>query len=123
MSPVTQKYPDNWKEFSGEIRSGRAGGRCECSGECGLHSTHPGRRRCVEVNGTRALFARGLVVLTVAHLCECDPLCAITEHVKAMCNRCHLRVDVDLHVKHAAASRMRKKETAGQMSMLDRLER
>lgn len=117
----TQKYPDNWKEFSRGIRHGRAGRRCECVGECGLHTTHPGPRRCTEMDGTPAAFARGIVVLTTAHLCKCDPLCADPEHVKAMCNRCHLRVDVELHVKHAAANRMRKKESAGQLSMLARL--
>jgi hypothetical protein len=54
-------------------------------------------------------------VLTVAHLCKCDPLCKNPEHVKAMCQRCHLRVDTPLHVKHSAATRMRKKERAGQL--------
>lgn len=120
--PVTQRYPENWKEFSREIRLVRAGGRCECEGECGLHSTHPGPRRCTEVHGMAAVFARGMVVLTTAHLCACDPPCAVAEHVKAMCNRCHLRIDVPLHVKHAASTRMRKKESAGQLSMLSRLE-
>ena len=61
-----------------------------------------------------AKFAAGRIVLTVAHLCQCEPLCAIAEHVKAMCQRCHLRIDVELHVKHAASTRMRKKEKAGQ---------
>ena len=33
-----------------------------------------------------AKWAKGRVVLTTAHLCKCDPPCAIPEHVKAMCN-------------------------------------
>lgn len=121
-------YPENWKEFSRGSRVDRAGGRCECTGECGLHQPETftwerGKhsvsvpRRCAEMNGTPAVFARGMVVLTTAHLCECSPLCAIPEHVKAMCNRCHLRIDVELHVKRAAANRMRKKESAGQTVM------
>jgi hypothetical protein len=61
-----------------------------------------------------AIWAKGIVRLTVAHLnaiggpCACDPLCAIEDHVKAMCNRCHLRYDVVLHVRNAAATRRRK---------------
>ena len=142
--PTTQQYPEGWHEFSQQIRFARAGGRCECEGECGLHQPrdpglgirHSGvaewrvppagrspsvgagpsgeSRRCTEEHGRLAEFAAGRIVLTVAHLCQCSPLCKIAEHVKAMCQRCHLRIDVELHVKHAASTRMRKKEKAGQ---------
>lgn len=126
--PTTQQYPAGWHEFSQQIRFERAGGRCECEGECGLHGGGNGirglpgipevaGRRCIEQHGRMAEFASGRVVLTTAHLCRCDPPCMIPEHVKAMCNRCHLRVDVELHVKHAAGTRMRKKEAAGQSRM------
>lgn len=97
------RYPRNWKEISASIRS-RAGGRCECEGECGLHRTTPGPRRCVERHGERAQWARGKVILTVAHLDHrpenCDP-----ENLKAMCQRCHLRYDIDHHKKTARATR------------------
>lgn len=109
------KYPANWKQFSRDLRENRAGLRCECTGECGLHQTHPGPRRCTERHMQPATWARGKVVLTTAHLCDCDPICAIPEHVKVMCNRCHLRIDVALHVRHAAATRMRRKEAKGQL--------
>ena len=130
--PTKQQYPEGWDGFSARIRFGRAGRRCECEGECGLHQAKglgdrgdqglapnrlpliPSRRRCSEQHGALAEFAAGHVVLTVAHLCKCSPPCAIPEHVKAMCQRCHLRIDVELHVKHAASTRMRKKESAGQ---------
>ena len=98
-------YPANWKAFSHYIRYTRAQGRCECYGLCGLHRTHPGPRRCVERNHEPAQWAKGRVVLTVAHLCTCDPPCIEPQHVKALCNRCHLRVDVDLHQRHAAETR------------------
>ena len=98
-------YPPNWKELSNEIRFKRAQGRCECEGECGLHRTTPGPRRCTERHEHLAKWARGKVVLTTAHLCQCDPLCGNPEHLKAMCNRCHLRVDVDLHVRNATKKR------------------
>lgn len=61
------RYPKDWKQISLRIRE-RSGGRCECEGECGLHRTHPGPRRCTEMNGTKATWAKGKVILTVAHL-------------------------------------------------------
>jgi hypothetical protein len=112
-----ENYPPNWKEFSLEIRVNRAGGRCECRGECGADHTHPndtyapGRNpgvissRCTALNGQLGFCFRHnsgecghlrVVVLTVAHLwqhgCTCEPVrCANPGHVKAMCQRCHLR--------------------------------
>lgn len=108
------KYPTNWRTFSLDIRWTRAKGRCECTGECGLHGVsmfHPEIRRCTEENGQPAKWAKGLIVLTVAHLnapggpCSCEPHCAIPEHVKAMCQRCHLRYDIERHVRHRVEKR------------------
>jgi hypothetical protein len=110
-------YPPDWKAFSHMIRYGRAQGRCECLGECGLHRTHPGPRRCVERDRQPAQWAKGLVVLTVAHLCACDPPCAEADHVKAMCNRCHLLMDHAMHISHAAETRRLTKETQGQIAL------
>ena len=112
-------YPPEWAEVSLAIRTLRAAGQCECTGECGLHRTHPGPRRCVEINDHPAQWAKGKVVLTVAHLCLCEPLCADPQHLKAMCNRCHLRLDHPLHQRHAAETRRRAKELAGQLSLLE----
>lgn len=94
------RYGHNWKNFSAGIKLGRARGRCECHGECGLHRPSPNPNRCVEKNGSKALYAKGTVHLTTAHLCTCDPPCQNPEHVKAMCQRCHLRFDSR---RHAAA--------------------
>lgn len=101
------KYPENWREISLRIRRERAQGQCECRGECGLHRTHPGPRRCVERDGQPAIWARGKVMLTVAHLCH-DPSCADESHLRAMCNRCHLRLDTDQHKANARRTRARK---------------
>ena len=99
-------YPADWKDFSRRIRFVRAGNRCECRSQCGLHGVglfHPAARRCVEMNGQKAEWSRGRVVLTVAHLnypggpCQCDPLCSIDDHVIACCQRCHLRIDRERH--------------------------
>lgn len=116
-------YPANWKEFSKEIRFGRAGGRCECAGECGR--THDGGR-CEKETGK--LYPSGqpvetelgdvetksVCILTVAHLnakggcCTCEPRCANHDHVRAMCQGCHLRYDGPRHQLNASDTRDRK---------------
>jgi hypothetical protein len=111
-------YPPTWKALSQWIRFERAHGQCECHGFCGLHRTHPGPRRCVERDRQPALWARGFVVLTVAHLCTCFPLCAEPLHVIAACQRCHLRIDLPLHQQHAAETRRLAKEASGQRTFL-----
>lgn len=105
------RYPDDWKEIRSRI-VGRAGNRCECEGECGLHHG----RRCCERNGERAYFAKGRIVLTVAHLDHtpenCDP-----SNLRAMCQRCHLRYDADHHQETAAQTRRAKLEADGQQGL------
>lgn len=114
-----KRYPADWREFSRKIRFERAKGRCECEGECGLHNGRdlidPYNGRCREIDGTAGQWAKGTIMLTVAHLnrkdgpCKCAPLCAKVDHVKAMCQRCHLRYDVDLHMTNAAETRRKVK--------------
>lgn len=118
MGRLKPVYPTNWKEVSRYIRYDRAQGQCECTGLCGLHRTHPGPRRCVERDRQPAIWAKGMVVLTTAHLCDCQPLCAEPGHLAALCNRCHLRVDMELHQRHAAETRRLQREAAGQLSLL-----
>lgn len=100
------KYPKDWKAISAAIRF-RSGGQCECEGECGLHKTNPGPRRCIERNGQPAKWAKGKIVLTTAHLNH-DPMDCRPENLKALCQRCHLRYDVDHHKKNSAATRREK---------------
>jgi len=97
-------YPENWRDFSWWVRHVRAQGRCECTGQCGLHQPNPRTRRCDERHHTPAHWARGIVKLTTAHLCDCNPLCTIPTHVIAACQRCHLRID---RFKHAQTRRQR----------------
>ena len=92
-------YPDDWDDISRRIRD-RAGGRCECTGQCGLHRGD----RCCELDGENAQWASGKVVLTVAHLNHHPPDCR-EENLLALCNTCHLRYDAVLHMTHAAAKR------------------
>jgi hypothetical protein len=101
------RYPKDWKAISRQIRA-RAAGQCECEGECGLHREHPGPRRCEEQHGKAAKWARGTVLLTVAHLNHTPEDCR-DENLKAMCQRCHLRYDVPHHRTNAARTRHQKR--------------
>lgn len=111
------QYPPEWATIRRAVLA-RAQGQCECLGECGLHRTHPGPRRCVERQHQPALWARGRIVLTTAHLCTCVPLCGELSHLRSMCQRCHLRADHVLHMHHAAETRRRRTEAAGQLRLL-----
>lgn len=72
-------YPPNWKEISKRIRFERAGNRCEVC-DCENYQPHP-------ITGSH-------VVLTVAHL-DHDPTNNDEQNLKAMCQRCHNRYDVE----------------------------
>lgn len=101
------KYPKDWKQISLRIRE-RSEGQCECEGECGLHRTTGGPRRCRELNTAPARFAKGKVILTVAHL-DHDTNNNADSNLKAMCQRCHLRYDAAFHAQNAAKTREAKK--------------
>lgn len=101
------KYPPDWKQIRSRILF-RADNQCECEGECGLHRSDPGPRRCCERHGTPARWARGRVVLTIAHLNH-DTTDNRPTNLKAMCQRCHLRYDAELHAKNSSATRERKR--------------
>ena len=96
------KYPDNWKT---EIRPTillRAENKCEfCGAE--NHKPHP-------ITGSR-------VVLTIAHLdhdtCNNDP-----KNLKALCQKCHLTYDAQLHAQHARITRRKRLEQAGQLRLM-----
>lgn len=59
------------------------------------------------MHGEKARWAKGKVILTVAHLnhelMDCRP-----ENLKAMCQRCHLRYDAALHAANARRTREKK---------------
>jgi hypothetical protein len=99
------RYPKDWKQISLRIRE-RSGGRCECEGECGLHHG----RRCCELNGQPATFARGNIILTVAHLNHDEADCR-DENLKAMCQRCHLRYDAPRKAREAKERRRAARNT------------
>ena len=107
MNP--RDYPAQWVALSKRIRLERAGGRCECTGQCS--ADHGGR--CEARNGWGLTRGSGKVVLTVAHLCrpeDHDPpgKCSQEDHLLAMCQQCHLKLDHPIHVQHARETRERR---------------
>ncbi|MGW4648090.1 hypothetical protein [Kitasatospora sp. NPDC004289] len=107
------RYPKDWPEISKAIRFERAGGRCECTGECGRLS-HPGR--CPNRHGEPAYDSRKIVVLTTAHLDHtpenCDPA-----NLRAMCQGCHNNYDAAHRRETRARTRRATTEDAGQFTL------
>lgn len=120
------RYPDDWPLISLRIRRERAGGRCECVGECGTdHRAElddnptaealdddqlllvelfgPDLNRCLAEQRRPHPVTGSLVILTVAHLDHTPENCA-DENLRAMCQRCHLRYDAPHHAETRAAA-------------------
>jgi hypothetical protein len=112
-------YPPDWSVLRVRIlrRSRNNDGieQCECMGECGLHC-FKGPRRCSELNGHPSQWASGRIVLTTAHLCR-KSQCPRIDHLKAMCQRCHLRYD---RRQHYTSRRIRWERQAGQERLFER---
>lgn len=105
------RYPADWPAISERIRFGRAGGRCECRGECGRPRLHLDvDDRCRNVHGLPAYGTGSTVVLTTAHLDHVPEHCD-DANLKAMCQGCHLHYDREHHAETRAATR--RAETAG----------
>lgn len=120
------RYPADWDAISLRIRYERAGGFCEW---CGApDKTWIQRRKCnpaayvISEKGaqeTEELFAPILNFLTVHHLGTDKPdgtkgdrhdkMDVREENLAALCNRCHLFADMDIHQAHAKATRYNKK--------------
>lgn len=117
--------PAEWKKIRARILA-RAGGVCECRGECGAR--HQGGR-CAVANGAyvvRRTHPDGSIeasprpasspyatriVLTIAHL-DHDPTRNDDANLRALCQLCHLRYDRHEHAKNAAATRARRRDGA-----------
>lgn len=118
MSPIrpSQKarYPKDWPQISDRIKTTRAGGRCECAGECG-RGTHTDR--CPNIHGRPAYGTGSRVVLTTAHLDHTPEHCD-DDNLKAMCQGCHLHYDRQHHAETRAATRAAAIVLAGQTDVL-----
>lgn len=106
------RYPSDWRAISHAIRFDRAGGRCECRGECGTpHRGEPADMvRCDARHGLPHPVTGSRVVLTVAHL-DHEPEHSEPENLRAMCQRCHLRYDRALHAQTAYMTRRARANT------------
>jgi len=101
------KYPDDWDEISRHIRFERAGGRCEGS---------PAWSECRARHGLPHPVTGSIVVLTTSHL-DHDTSNNNPANLRAMCQRCHLTHDAELHASNAAKTRRRKQIEAGQLEL------
>jgi hypothetical protein len=103
-------YPDDWAVISARIRFGRAGGRCECHGECGRVSGHLAKDgRCRNHDGMPAWGSGALVRLATAHRDHWPPN-VDDDNLVAFCQGCHLAYDQEHHV---AVRRERQRVEAG----------
>jgi hypothetical protein len=127
------KYPTDWKLIRSAILD-RAGHRCE---QCRVPNGAT-IRRCAEIflfNGTLLKASDGsrikstespltlgaisrevVIVLTVAHL-DHDITNNEPGNLAALCQWHHLRLDAEQHRVSAAATRRRKIEVAGQLTL------
>jgi len=127
-----EKYPDDWKEISRSIREDRAGGRCECRGECGTphggrcsapHGQDIGRYTLepswwalwegLEKKNIGSMWKRVRVILTTAHLDQ-DPTNNDESNLLAMCQLCHNRLDAPHRARNRAD---RERKSTGQLKL------
>ena len=110
MSPIRpsqrERYPEEWQEISARIRFDRAGGRCECLGECGSKSNQMASKHCIAEHGLPHPVTGKLVILTVAHLNH-TPEDNRDENLRAMCQGCHLNYDKEHHAETRRQTRLR----------------
>ena len=94
--PIKNKslYPRNWKEISNRIRFGRAKSKCEL---CDAEHDKPHWK-----TGSR-------VVLTVHHI-DGDKNNNSEYNLIALCQRCHLRLDLEKHIKNRQKNKINKQQ-------------
>ncbi len=95
------KYPADWRQIRARILK-RDGNACKFCGAAN-HEPHP-------ITGSR-------VVLTIAHLDHGTENCT-DWNLAALCQRCHLRLDLDQHILSRAVTRQERMIAAGQLYLL-----
>lgn len=108
------RYPRDWPQISARIRFELAGGRCECTGHCGL--THPGGR-CPAVHEETHPDTGSVVGLTTAHLNH-TPEDVRESNLLAACQLCHLRIDHGHHRVTRSITLAARAAAAGQLGLL-----
>ena len=126
------RYPKDWKAIALKVKED-ANWNCE---ECGRPCRKPGvswegfvislnpdtnwdwySQTYEESEDGEIIEKSQRFTLTVAHI-DHDPMNCDRANLKALCSGCHLRFDAKLHAKNAAATRARKKEQQGQLTLL-----
>jgi len=110
-----KRYPKNWTEISRRIRFERANNCCEWCGAVN-YQPHP-------ITGSK-------VVLTVAHLGvphsdgtpgnKHNKIDVRDENLAALCQRCHLRYDLEEHIANRKKTLQARKQArlANQLTLL-----
>ena len=131
MPTDMSRYPANWNEIRARIlrRAGgneddpRVGARCEW---CNIrnyevdwvsHDSYSDARRQSNYNHLNDL-PDSIVVLTVAHVYDPDPLNCADDNLAALCQRCHNRHDVPHRKRNRAKTRRGKIIEAGQLALV-----
>lgn len=121
------RYPKGWPAISQRIRFERAGGRCECTGQCGIDHEDEAldldiselafapEARCQAVHGEQHPVTHSKVILTVMHLNH-DPEDCSEENLLAGCQRCHNRYDAPMR---RAGIKARQRAAAAVGDLLD----
>ena len=84
-------YPEDWDRISLLIKE-KAGWKCEL---------------CQAVNGFPHPITKSMVIITVHHI-NGDPTDNRKINLIALCQRCHLRLDLEKHMKNRRKSRKNK---------------
>lgn len=112
-------YPEDWPLLSWNIIVNRAGGRCECGGECAGDPGHlDDDVRCRNRHGQprwRGQPWQRPVILSAAHL-DHDPPSRDLDFILVMCESCHLRYD---STHHAATRRANRERELGLLPLFD----
>lgn len=120
MNPAD--YHPQWKEISRQIRD-QADDTCEWCGRENRDRGHWGEEgEWISHTGKTLVYRRDdtppkvvTTVLTVAHLCH-ETRCIDPTHLRALCQRCHLRYDREHHAKTRRDNRIRE---SGQLGLLE----
>ena len=121
MSPMNlADYHPDWPAISRQIRD-QAGNVCEFCGAPNGAAVYRygGSSEWVRVQDATT-FPRPMpvtIVLTVAHLCH-DTTCYDPTHLRALCQRCHLRYDAEHHQRNAVETRRQRTIERGQGVLL-----
>ncbi|HSW83510.1 MAG TPA: hypothetical protein VLH12_08550 [Usitatibacter sp.] len=84
------RYPKDWKVRSFFVRFVRARGRCEW---------------CGAAHGKPHPLTGSIVMLTTAHVFDDRPEASSLLNLAALCQRCHLTHDADIHKANRQRSR------------------